>query len=436
MSWFAVQSEAPTTRGWAVLSVLILAYTFAYIDRTLLTLLVGPIRATLRISDVQLSLLSGLAFALFYSVLGVPIGRLVDTTSRRRIIMLGIAGWSASTALCGLTRNFAQLFLARLGVGIGEAALSPGAYSMLSDVVPARSLPRALSLYSAAIYVGSGLALIGGGALVRWAPAIFVPGYGLLLPWQGMFVIVGVPGFLVSLLMLTIREPQRRNVSAQLSQAGLADGARFVWQRRGAYGLLVGGYAAASLLWNGMMAWLPSYFVRMHHWTLPRVGLVLGLVLVVFGTSGITVGGAWAARRRRGGDDAAGLRIGIVSAGLVLPCAALLPFAPGEILPIMLLCGFVLGGSLPYGAAAASLQDITPNQLRGQVSALYLFGLNLAGIGFGPTFVAFMAAHVFAGDGSLGPALSVTACLAAPCSMVLLSLAMPAYRRALACNDF
>jgi MFS family permease len=155
MSWFAVQSEAPTTRGWAVLSVLILAYTFAYIDRTLLTLLVGPIRATLRISDVQLSLLSGLAFALFYSVLGVPIGRLVDTNSRRRIIMLGIAGWSASTALCGLTRNFAQLFLARLGVGIGEAALSPGAYSMLSDVVPARSLPRALSLYSAAIYVGS-----------------------------------------------------------------------------------------------------------------------------------------------------------------------------------------------------------------------------------------------------------------------------------------
>ena len=416
--------------------MLILAYTFAYIDRTLLTLLVAPIRATLRISDVQLSLLSGLAFALFYSVLGVPIGRLVDTTSRRRIIMLGIAGWSAATALCGLTRNFAQLFLARLGVGVGEAALSPAAYSLLSDAFPARSLPRALSLYSAAIYVGSGLALIGGGALVRWAPAIVVPGYGVLLPWQGLFVIVGLPGFAVALLMLTIHEPERRHVSAALAQARLADGAHFVWRRRGAYGLLVGGYAAASLLWNGMMAWLPSYFVRMHHWTLPRVGLVLGLALVVFGTSGITLGGAWAARRRREGDPSAGLRVGVVSAGLVLPCAALLPFAPGDFFPVVLLCGFILSGSLPYGAAAASLQEITPNQLRGQVSALYLFGLNLAGIGFGPTFVAFVAAHLFSGDLSLGPALSLTACLAAPCSMVLLSLGMPAYRRALASNDF
>jgi MFS family permease len=422
--------------GGFVLSVLILAYTFAYIDRTLLSLLVQPIRHSLHISDLQLSLLSGFAFALFYTCLGLPIGRLVDTGSRRLIIVLGIAGWSTMTALCGLTSSFWQLFLARVGVGIGEAALSPGAYSLLSDVFPPRSLPRALSIYSAAIYIGSGLALIGGGALIGLAPRLSVPGFGVLEPWQSLFVLVGLPGFGVALLMLTVREPARNGVSAALGRASLSDGTRYLWRRRRAYGLMIGGYAAASLLWNGTMAWLPSYFQRMHHWGLPHVGLVLGLALVIGGSAGIAAGGAWAGWRRRRGDVAAGLKIGIVSAMLVLPCGILLPLMPGDILPVPVLALFVLFGSLPYGAAAAALQDVTPNQLRGQVSALYLFGLNLAGIGAGPTLVAFLAAHVFNGDMSLGPALSLLAAMVAPLGGVLLALAVPAYRRAAAENDF
>ena len=437
MSGHASARSARRTKlaGAHAVGVLVLAYTLAYVDRTLLTLLVKPIRASLHITDLQLSLLSGVAFALFYTTLGMPIGRLVDMYSRRRIIGAGIVTWSVMTALCGVSRNFTQLFLARTGVGVGEAALSPAAFSLLADVFEPAALPRALSIYSASIYAGSGMALIGGGALVGLVPAIHLPGLGTLEPWQALFVVIGLPGLLVALLSLTLREPQRRHVSSAFVAGSLKAGLRFVWARRGAYGFLIGGYAAASLLWNGAMAWLPSFFVRVHGWTLPRVGLVLGLALLVFGTSGITLGGLLAARLRRAGNVAAGLTVGIISAACILPCGLMLPFAPAWG-AAALVCLFTLFGSLPYGAAAAALQDITPNQLRGQVSAFYLFGLNLAGIGCGPTLVAFLSDRVFHDDRALGPALAILASIAAPLGIILLTLGLAPYRRAIANADF
>ena len=140
--------------AWYVVAMLIVAYTFSFIDRQILTLMVGPIRETLKISDTELSLLHGFAFALFYSVMGIPIGRLVDSRKRTTIIAVGVAVWSVMTALCGLAQNFFQLFLARIGVGVGEAALSPGAYSMIGDYFPPHQRPRALSLYISAAYIG------------------------------------------------------------------------------------------------------------------------------------------------------------------------------------------------------------------------------------------------------------------------------------------
>ncbi len=408
----------PPVYRWYVVGVLVLAYTFAFIDRSLLTLLVKPIRATLHISDLQLSLLSGLAFALFYTFLGIPIGRLVDYFSRCRIILAGAVTWSVMTSLCGLAGSFGQLFLARVGVGVGEATLSPAAYSMLADIFPETALPRALSVYNASIYVGSGLALIGGGAMVGLVPAIHVPRFGVLDPWQALFVVVGLPGLLISLLMLTLREPPRRHVSAQLAAGSLADGLRFVWQRRGAYGFLICGFSAASLLWNGTFAWLPSFFVRNHGWTLPHVGLVIGSALL-----------------RARGDMGAGLKLGILSATVLLPTGLLLPFVSANIATV-LVCLFILAGSLPYGAAAAALQEITPNQLRGQISAVYLFGINAAGIGFGPTFVAFLSQRLFHSDQALGLALAVTTAIAAPLGICLLALGLAPYRRAIISADF
>jgi MFS family permease len=424
----------PAIQGWYAVSVLIIAYTFAYIDRTLLTLLVKPIRATLHISDLQLSLLSGFAFALFYTFLGIPIGRLVDFFSRRRIIVAGVAIWSVMAACCGLSRGFGQLFLARVGVGVGEAALSPAAFSMLADLFPAQTLPRVLGIYTAAIYIGSGLALIGGGVLIGLMPPLTLPLVGRLEPWQALFVAVGLPGLLISLLILTLREPQRRQISAELA-GSITAGLRFAMHRRAAYGFLILGFSAGSLLWNGMFAWLPSFLIRNHGWTLPHVGLVIGCALLVFGTAGVTTGGVLSSTLRARGDTGAGLKIGILSAALVLPCGLAIPFVPGGAIAIAI-CSFVFAGSMPYGAAAAALQEITPNQMRGQISAVYLFGVNAAGIGFGPTFVAFLSQKLFHSDQALGLALAVTTALAAPLGICLLALGLTPYRRALAAPDF
>ena len=169
-----ITSDTPSSRyGWYAVAVLILAYTFSYVDRTILTLMVKPIRASLHITDLQISLLHGLAFAIFYTLLGIPIARFADRGNRTRIIMAGIAVWSVMTALCGFARSFGQLFLARIGVGVGEAALSPAAYSMLSDYFRGNALTRALSVYTASIYIGAGLALLIGGALIASVPAMY-----------------------------------------------------------------------------------------------------------------------------------------------------------------------------------------------------------------------------------------------------------------------
>jgi MFS family permease len=199
--------------AWYVVVVLTIAYTVSFIDRQIMALMVEPIRRDLEISDTQMSLLLGLAFAVFYTLLGIPIARLADRYSRRGIIAAGIAVWCFMTAACGLSRNYAQLFLARVGVGVGEAALSPSALSMMSDYFPKETRGRAVAFYTMGISMGVGLAMILGGqviALVSQAPPVTLPVVGQLFAWQTVFVVVGLPGILVAALMLTVREPPRK----------------------------------------------------------------------------------------------------------------------------------------------------------------------------------------------------------------------------------
>ena len=285
---------------WYVVAMLIVAYTFSFIDRQILTLMVGPIRETLKISDTQLSLLHGFAFALFYSVMGIPIGRLVDSRKRTTIISIGVAVWSVMTALCGLAESFIQLFLARIGVGVGEAALSPGAYSMISDYFPPHQRARALSLYISAAYVGGGIATIAGGALIAMMGPVDLPLVGQMEPWQSLFIIVGLPGLLVALWMLTLREPERTDVKA---------GAQPALRWCSSSGAEQGGVCAADPRLcderddvAGAIAWIPTYFIRIFGWTAREVSLPYGLISMVAGMSGIILGGWIATRMRRAGE--------------------------------------------------------------------------------------------------------------------------------------
>src|SRR5262245_37061055 len=210
-----VKSDSPTSLryAWYVAIVLMLCNTLSFIDRQILGLLVTPIKAELGISDTSIGLLQGLAFGIFYTLLGIPMGRIVDNGNRRNLVAAGIFCWSLMTALCATARGFWTLFAARMGVGVGEATLSPSAFSLLSDYFPKERLGTALSVFSMGIFVGSGLALIIGGLVI-----------GAVGSWRLTFLIVGLPGLLATLLVFTLKEPLRKNLlGGKVSQLSLSE---------------------------------------------------------------------------------------------------------------------------------------------------------------------------------------------------------------------
>ncbi len=421
--------------SWYVVFVLIVAYTFSFIDRQILTLLVGPIRETLQISDTQISLLHGLAFALFYSIMGIPIGRMVDSRKRTTIIAGGIAVWSLMTAVCGLAQNFIQLFLARIGVGVGEAALSPGAYSMISDEFPPEQRPRAMSLYISAAYVGGGIATIAGGALIAMMPPVNLPWIGHMEPWQALFGVVGLPGLLVSLWVLTLKEPARTGLIPG-PQPSFRQVRAFIAARRGAFGYLILGFAMSGVMWQAAIAWIPTYFIRIFGWTASEVSLPYGLISMVCGMGGIILGGWLATRMRQNGKLDANILIGLLAIAIALPSGITATFMTAPEPALALFGVFLFGCAMPWGSAVAALHEITPNQMRGQISAIHLFCLSLIGTGVGPTLVALFTDRLFKNDAALGSSIALTIAIAAPISALLLLMARRPYRQALERVDF
>ena len=408
--------------AWYLVGVLCVAYTLSFVDRMILALLVEPIKRDLGISDTQVGLLHGFAFAIFYTTLGVPIARLADRTDRRRLIAAGIAFWSVMTALCGLARGFWELFLARIGVGVGEASLSPAAFSMLADAFPADRLGRALGVYSSAIFAGAGIALLVGGgvaAAAASAAAVHLPLVGAVQPWQLTFIVVGAPGLLVALWVLSLREPPRRGVAIAARQEPLA--AVFGWMRRHAraYGCHFAGFALLALVFNATIAWLPSVFVRVHGWSSGQAAFWIGSLLLVCGTTGIVAGGFAADAWRRRGKPDGSMRVGLTSALGVLPFAAAVPAAASPWMAVALLGPLLFFSAFAFGAAAAGLQWLTPPAMRAQVSALFLFVNNLVGIGAGPVAVALLTDRVFGAPESVGMSLAIVGAVAAALAAVV-----------------
>ena len=427
------EDGAASPYAWYVLCVLIVAYTLAYVDRTVVTLMVAPIKRSLHLTDLEISLLHGLAFAVFYTLLGIPIARLADRHRRITIISTGIVIWSAMTALCGFARSFEQLFCARVGVGVGEAALSPAAYSMLADSFPPNRLARAISIYSGAIYVGAGIALIAGGALIASVSPITLPFVGALEPWQTVFVVVGAPGILVGAWVATLREPSRHERGDQVAVfPTLGEVVRFLRTHIATYGSFIVGTSIASLMWNGAMAWIPTYFIRVHGWTPTQVGFAFGTSLMACGTAGIVSGGLLCERLRARGRGDANLRVAALASALALVPGVAAPFMTDAVVSLGCFCLFMFAAAMPQGGNGAALQEITPNRMRAQVTALYFFGLNMAGIGVGPTIVAAIGDRVFRDEASIGMAIATMIAVAAPLSAIVLIASCASYRRMLA----
>ncbi|MGI9225874.1 MAG: spinster family MFS transporter [Woeseiaceae bacterium] len=419
--------------GWYAVGIMTGAYMFSYIDRQIISLMVGPIREDLGISDSGFSLLVGLAFALFYTVLGIPIGRLADASNRRNIIAIGIAFWSFATASCGLARNFAQLFIARIAVGVGEAALSPAAYSMLADMFSSKKLGRAIGVYSSGVFVGIGLSFIIGAYLVTALEAnggLTLPLLGHMKPWQATFVIVGSPGLIIALLMLTVREPPRSHGAT--SSMPIREVLMFAVRHYRVYALHFVGFAMITLMFNGIMAWAAEYFIRIHEIPRAEIGPKLGIFAAVFGGTGIVCGGLFSDWLSSRGHTDAPIKAGLTGAVLLLPFAIAAPLASDPSVSLLLFAPLLFFVSFPFGPAAAGLQLITPPRMRAQMSAVYLFVVNLTGIGFGGTAVALLTDFVFHDDMKLHWSMAGVAAIGGVLAIALLALAQKPFRSSIA----
>ncbi len=375
----------------------------------MLSLLVDPIRDDLRISDTQISLLLGTAFALIYGIAGVPLGYLADRTSRRNLIFAGISVWSLGTIACGLSHNFAQLFAGRIAVGLGEAALSPAAISLISDYFPPSRRGTAVALFLSGIAMGIGAAiLIGGGVLhaVELGALAATP-LASQAPWRMVLLIIGGPGLVWALAILLIREPIRRATEIAPASGGMAD--RSAW-RALSWARLIPIYlmlAAASFVDNAVGAWAPTLLIRNFSRDPAQVGVELGLLLTVGFGGGVLVGGVLADRAGVRGGWRSKLRVCVYSGALILPISLLMNSPHFRVVLTGVPVYFALSGIVTAVGFSAIL-DAVPNRSRGLAMSMSFF-LNVAlGAGAGPTAVALIGEHVFGARQGLGPPLALT----------------------------
>ncbi|HTY61039.1 MAG TPA: MFS transporter [Acidobacteriota bacterium] len=428
--------EKPHSRyAWYVLAILTGMYMFSFVDRQILSLLVPSIKRDLGVSDSQIGLLQGLAFALFYTFMGLPLGRTVDSCNRRNIIAVCITIWSFFTALCAVARSYFTLFLTRVGVGVGEAGLSPAAFSLIADYFPKERIGTAISVYYFGLFLGSSLALLVGGITVdalASTPFLTVPVLGTIASWRITFLIVGLPGLVFALLAFTVREPLRRNL--MLLSDGRAAGTSFreaFVQMRLKWKSVLGtsvGMIFQSTCNYAVTMWAPTFFLRVHGWKAAQAGKALAVIMIVFACGGMYVGGILSDRWQKRGIADGPIRVAVISAVgifLFLTPAALLSDVRWT-LALMGVGMFLL--SLPMGVAVAALQLIFPNQVRGQVAALFLFFLNLGGQTMGGWLPGFFNDYLFHNEHMIGTSISLTVGAASVLMLFVFLATMRPYR--------
>lgn len=427
--------------AWYVVSVLFICSIFSFLDRQILSLVVVEIRRDLGLSEVQIGLLQGPPFAVFYAVMSVPIALAADALNRRNIIAIGVAFWSLATAACGLGGNFIQLFIARIGVGVGEATLSPSAYSLISDYFKKDKLALAMSVLTMGNLTGVGFAMIFGAAVltaVEGMPTIDVPIVGELFPWQLAFFAVGLPGLALAALVMTIREPVRRGQSTVGSAyadgigKALTDFFIFAKKHRVTFSTLFASFTLLVLQAYANFGWVPTFFRRAHGLSVGEVSLVYGLIVAVFGTAGALFGGWYSSFLASRGYTDAPYRATLI-------CT--LPLAPFAFLTFVVAdswewaAAFFIPwqffGSVPAGLAAAAMMMITPNEMRAKIGSIYLFFSSLVGVSLGTVLVAALTQYVFQDDMKIGYSLAVMNCVAAPLAVLMIWPGMRYFRASL-----
>jgi len=425
--------------AWYAVGVLMIAFIFSFLDRLILSLLVPPIMRDLQIDNFAIGLLGGLYFAFFYALMGLPIGRLADRGSRRLIVAAGIFLWSLMTAACGLARNFWHLALARVGVGVGEATLSPCAYSLISDYFPKDRIGTALGVFQCAAFIGAGIAFLVGAQVIDLVAAIpfeRLPGglAGFLTqfkPWQLAFMIVGLPGILVALLALTIREPVRQGLMEGVEQ-------RIPWPKvlaffsahRRMFLAHFCGFAILAAPIANMLLWGPTHMIRNLGYSASESGRLLGWILLFCSPAAVFAGG-WLTDflRRRGRVDAPFL-VGIIAAAALTPLCLITTQLQSGFWTLALFVPYAFFGCFAVASGPAALQLVAPNQLRATVSAVWMLALNILSAIAGPTAVGFVIDSVFGYDEAVGRSIAVVGAIASPIAGLFLLYGLKHFRAA------
>ena len=436
-----VSAEPPwpsPRRAWYAVAIFALSLMINFLDRGIVSLLVGPIKRDLQLSDVQISLVTGFAFVLLYLLLGLPIARMVDYATRRTILACGITAWGIATTLCGFAQNFWHLFLARIGVGAGEACSGPTTFSMMADLFPPRKLPRAIAVLNFGFIAGQGLALLAGGAAIVWIgswPPIEVPGIGVLRDWQLVFIVVGIPGLIVAALMMTVKEPIRRGLLQVAGAPGaprsipIRDVVDFLKRNGATYIPMFLGVAITTVLAFGHQVWYPAFFERTYGWSAPQFTKVFGTAIVVGGPFALILGSRLAEWYAKRGYHDANMRVTLIGSILILPGNLVFAFMPTAELAVACIVFNFYAGMLTPGPFNAALQIITPNQMRGQVTALFLLVFNVIGFGLGGTVVASFTDFVFGDESMLRYSMAATSALLGPIAIVAFWLGLKPYAR-------
>ena len=416
--------------AWYAVAMLSLAYVNSYLDRIVINLLVQPIQADLGINDTQFGMLQSVAFGIFYTLMALPLGRMADRYNRRNIILGGTAFFSIFSMLSGLSKNYTALFCSRVGVGAGEASLTPAAYSILSDYFPPERLGKALGVFTMSAFIGSGLAYVGGGAVIEWLTRMgptTLPLVGEIRPWQMTFLIVGGLGLLLMPLLLTVPEPIRRG-PVQKDSVPIPEVFAAVRERRRTLVPMFAGFSMVTLSAYASAVWTPAFFIRAHEWAPGQIGLYYGLIFLTFGTTGALFGGWMTDRLTQRGVTDAPLRVAAFGYLGVMVFGGLAPLMPTPWLALALLGPATFMGTLPYPLAGTAIQLITPNRLRGQMSALYMLVINVVGLGLGPLIIGLFSDFVFTDRAGVRYSLALVNFVCAPLACVFLLLACSHFR--------
>lgn len=387
------------TNAWYMVILMTIAYMFSFIDRYILGLLIDPIKADLGLSDTQIGLLLGPAFAIFYATMGLPLGYLADRVKRVWIVSVGVFVWSLATVASGFAQKFSQLFIARMGVGIGEATLSPCAISMITDSFPKKDRGKPIGFYTMGMSLGSAVAYLSGAAVLIWAQSVGLvnlPIIGEISPWQLAFIIVGLPGIVLAFLIAALKEPQRTSDKNQNDEEEIkiTEALKFFIEKRSALGsFILPACVMTTIAYSH--TWLAPMFERT--WGMPpsTYALINGLLILTFGPISNNTAGWLADRLVKQGKKDGGLRVVIFGTLVLLPTAVIAPLVPNPTLCFVVLAINLVGIAFTSSSALIALMEIVPSNIRGLSTAFYLMCISITGLLLGPTSIGLLNDFVF-----------------------------------------